>query len=566
MSSTLCSLPCESLCLIASQLEGPDRQSLRRTCKTAAQAASLSTHTLVLPGSQLLSGCQSYQQAYTPAICSCSDSWGCACTVDAGEGTQAPLKPFSDESGPSEDTNSSIHISEQSCSFLQRYSGVRSFTVTCCDACEGIATPTAGPFARVPGSPHTPTQTSSWISSCCSPSTSSCLRSVPQAPQVSLSSFLAAAGSTMPYLQHLDLSTVCPCLHSISGGILEAIAGSCPRLETLSVPTWLLQPPEQQHVGVLWTPPCGASSFSMPLLRLPDAAWDPTLAAAQSLAAASGSGSAPAEPYGLDRLWLRNPPQQLGSLSAPSCPQVRLSSQRRVSSQQQQQVEVEGAAVEGERLSSLAALASLKSLKLFGAAPPASALKRLAGLTQLQKFALEVTDTMPNVPVALSELPGWQGSALDSGSSVSSGGSISIGAVLGTSLAVLTGLTSISLTGALHAGDTLKALTGLPKLVRVEIDSLPDFSVGSLASMSGLTRLTALRVQGCKALQATARSALPLQLHVLQELAVLELDFDLHLRDMQVRWCVATVLFSLCLHGRLCSVARLLAAPHTSSM
>jgi hypothetical protein len=78
----------------------------------------------------------------------------------------------------------------------------------------------------------------------------------------------------------------------------------------------------------------------------------------------------------------------------------------------------------------------------------------------------------------------------------------------------------------------------LPQLVRLEIVNLPDFSVGALASLSGLLGLTALRVEGCRALQATVRPALPLQLHVLQELAVLELDFDLHLRDMQVQLCL----------------------------
>jgi hypothetical protein len=106
--------------------------------------------------------------------------------------------------------------------------------------------------------------------------------------------------------------------------------------------------------------------------------------------------------------------------------------------------------------------------------------------------------------------------------------------VLGASLALLPGLTSLSLSGALHAADTLKALAVLPGFAQVDLCNLSDFAVGSLVNLSGLTGLTSLRVRGCRALQATARSALPLQLQALQELEVLDLDFDLHLRDMQV--------------------------------
>jgi hypothetical protein len=249
--------------------------------------------------------------------------------------------------------------------------------------------------------------------------------------------------------------------------------------------------------------------------------------------------------------------RHLGANSAPNSPELCLPPlHRRAGARPQQQQQGEF----GEQLSTLAGLAHLTSLKLAGAAPPAAAVRLLAELTQLQTFALQVTDTMPNVPLALSELPGWQGSGLNAGDSRSGspGAGGNSGAVLGASLASLTRLTSLSLSGALHAADTLKAVAVLPQLVRVEIAGLPDFAVGALANLSGLTGLTALRVEGCRALQATARSALPLQLHVLQELAVLELDFDLHLRDMQVRSCwhlFETHAVYVNIHGNGCCIA-----------
>lgn len=214
---------------------------------------------------------------------------------------------------------------------------------------------------------------------------------------------------------------------------------------------------------------------------------------------------------------------QLGALSAPGCsPRALYPGPLHGALPERLQV---------EQLAVLSSLCHLTSLELCGAAPAAAAVTQLAQLTQLKAFRLEVTDTLPNVPLPLSQLPCWQdASQLGDGNHSSS----SHGAVLGAGLAQLTGLTSLSLSGALQASDTLQALAGLSDLVRVELCSLPDFAVHSLTSLTGLTSLTALRVHGCKALQTTARSALPLQLHLLQRLAVLDLDCDLHLRDMQV--------------------------------
>jgi hypothetical protein len=226
--------------------------------------------------------------------------------------------------------------------------------------------------------------------------------------------------------------------------------------------------------------------------------------------------------------------------------------------QQQQQPAV-------EQLSVLSGLQHLTSLKLSGAAPPAAAVRQLAALTRLQRLCVEVTCTQPGAaPASLPDLPGWHPAGAladehaDSSSSISSGSDdgegedrSSSGAVLGASLASLTELRTVCLTGVLHAADTLKALSGLPQLVRVELDDLPDFAVASLVNLSGLAHLTALRLHGCRALQATARSALPLQLHSLQELAVLDLDFDLHLRDLQVGVVCSSVL-KLCRRVCLC--------------
>lgn len=541
MASTLSSLPFESWALIASQLEPVDRQCLAASCRTGHAAVSIVTATLVCPGSQLCSAQWRRLQCSTEKDvhhCSGADSWDYACCSACTNDDTARAKMSAGLccNSPallSAGYDSSIPISKQFGSWLQRYAGVRTLTLTSCDSClcTSTAVPNAGLCLHTPCSPHTPTQTPSWASSCFSPS--SCPSRIPQAPDaslaISLASFIAAAGGSMPYLQELDLSTACPCLHS-QGGVLQAITASCPRLEALSLPTWLLQPPAPQPSGSFWTP-CRSFSFSNPPRRSAAAAfWDHAPAAA----AAEPPSSAPIEPYGFDRLLLHS--QHLGDDSAPTSPQLCLPPLRRkAGARQQQQQHKEGA----EQLGALAGLAQLTSLKLAGAAPPAAAVCLIAELTQLQTFALEVTDTLPNVPLALSELPGWQGSGLNAGDSRSGspGAGGSSGAVLGASLTSLTRLTSLSLSGALHASDTLKAVSGLPQLVRVEIANLPDFAVALLANLSALTGLTALRVEGCRAPQATARSALPLQLHVLQELAVLELDFDLHLRDMQVRSC-----------------------------
>jgi hypothetical protein len=217
-----------------------------------------------------------------------------------------------------------------------------------------------------------------------------------------------------------------------------------------------------------------------------------------------------------------------------------------------------------EQLAVLSSLLHLTSLELCGAAPAASAVTPLAQLTQLKAFHLEVTDTLPNVPLPLSQLPGWQDASQlgDEHSSSNGSNSSTRGAVLGACLAQLTGLTSLSLSGTLQASDTLQALSGLPDLVRVDLCSLPDFAVNSLTSLTGLTSLTALRVHGCKALQATARSALPLQLHVLQKLAVLDLDCDLHLRDMQV--IMAAGLHALCFECADCVFVYTMRVRHTA--
>lgn len=193
----------------------------------------------------------------------------------------------------------------------------------------------------------------------------------------------------------------------------------------------------------------------------------------------------------------------------------------------------------------LAPLCHLTSLALVGPAPPPAAFAELSVLTRLHSFSLQVTERSLRWPSPLSSVPTWPGGSPDSNthssrSRSSSKHSCSSGTVLGNSLAKLTALTSLALSGAEHASDTLRALSGMPQLAKVEICSLADFSVSSLTSLSGLTGLTHLRVHGCSALQSTARSALPLQLQRLQEMCVLDFDFDLHLRDLQVgRLCRA---------------------------
>lgn len=579
-SSGLCCLPLESLSLIASQLQGTDRRALAACCSQLAGCAQLVTQTLVLPGSQLLALGRDQGREHTH---SGADSWGCACstacTLDDG------LAGVDDDEACTE-----THQGQEApaCSWSERYSGVRHLTVTCCDGCRDVAAAAAaldaGLLTPTPGSPHTPTQggvtvCSSWVAaSCCSPSmpSSSTSDRLRQVPRISLGSFLAAAGHNMPYLQELHLAAVCPCLRGSSPaghqGVLSAIAASCPCLDTLTVPTWLLQPSQpqqqqQQPCSSLWSPSPRSCSLSMPLLRLPAAAaasasWGAALPAAVAPPAFQAPSSVPLEPFGLERLVLHSQQPLVAAVSAgrePGSPSVQL----------QQQLP------NAEQLSVLTGLQHLTSLKLSGAAPPAAAVRQLAELTRLQRVCFEVTCTHLGAPTASpSGLPGWQQAGAvvadehaDSSNSSDddgedSGSSTNSGAVLGASLAGLADLRTVCLTGVMHATDTLKALSVLPRLARVELDGLPDFAVASLATLSGLAHLTALRLRGCKALQATARSALPLQLHSLQCLAVLDLDFDLHLRDMQVGvvGCLAAAGRAVCV-GCLGCVLSAAAAP-----
>lgn len=63
---------------------------------------------------------------------------------------------------------------------------------------------------------------------------------------------------------------------------------------------------------------------------------------------------------------------------------------------------------------------------------------------------------------------------------------------------------------------------------------VPHGQVQALADLSTATSLRVLRVRRFQTLQVKARPALPRELTNLQQLAVLILDCDLHLRDVQV--------------------------------
>jgi len=62
----------------------------------------------------------------------------------------------------------------------------------------------------------------------------------------------------------------------------------------------------------------------------------------------------------------------------------------------------------------------------------------------------------------------------------------------------------------------------------------PIGQVQALADLSTATTLRVLRIRRFQTLQVKARPALPRELTNLQQLAVLILDCDLHLRDVQV--------------------------------
>lgn len=547
--STLSSLPCEALALIASQLQRPDRLSLFSSCLALRQACSLTAHRLVVPGQQLLATCQVLSADAFSSPYSSSSPWDCSCCVGCDE-CQACLAAgasSAEDEMTASDEEEGADSTEDACSWLQRYSGVRSLTVSSCDSCQRVSAGSGRARSlclQGPCSPHTPTAyaASNWVGGSSYLDSKPCVSPSAHRPYVSLSSFLAAAGSSMPYLQELDISAACACLDG-APGVLECLTRSCPHLCTLSLPTWLLQPAMQQSSSWYLSGARPGCSFDGPALKLAAAtSWDPTLSAAAAFSVFEAASSPAAEPYGLDRLLLHPARQhQSGSRSLPSSPSAQLnrmaaSSSLKCFGTQQQQPQPSREHRAGD-LGVLAGLSSLTSLELCGAAPPAAALKQLSQLTQLLSFTLFVTDSTPDIPAALSQLPGWQGGGVVVASdtdSDSSTAAASSGAVLGASLALLPGLTSLSLSGALHAADTLKALAVLPGLAQVDLCNLSDFAVGSLANLSGLTGLTSLRVRGCRALQATARSALPLQLQALQELEVLDLDFDLHLRDMQV--------------------------------
>lgn len=532
-------MPCEALALIASQLEPPDRQSLAQSCSSGQHAVIISTCGLTLPGSQVLAGLHHGDRHCCDGACCSTANCACSCSMGTSSFTPAAAALHKDgcTSTTSSSSSSDVSVLHTACSaesleqldpssWLQRYTGVQSLTVTSCDSCQVPRTPRAVICSHSPRSPGTPADRD--CSGPCGPG---------------LASFLAAAGSSMPYLHKLDLSCACSCLAAPPSEVLATIATSCPRLTALSLPSWLLRIPAagiRQHSS--------RKSFSSRTARK---ARTPTggLAAPELHPISSGSSSSSDDESSGDRQLLpyQHPTDPQDAYGSPVCACGASASHlplRKQLPQQQQWLQ--------EHLSMLAPLCHLTSLSLVGSAPPPAAFAELSVLTRLHSFSLQVTESCLRWPSPLSSVPTWPGGLPDSNNhsnsssnSHSSGKhSYSSGTVLGNSLAKLTALTSLALSGTEHASDTLKALSGMPQLAKVEICSLSDFSVSSLASLSGLTGLTHLRVHGCSALQSTARSALPLQLQCLQEMCVLDFDFDLHLRDLQVsRLCRLLFMF-----------------------
>jgi len=525
--TALNSLPCEALALIASQLEAPDRQALAQSCSSGQHAVIISTCRLTLPGSQVLAGLNGDQSCCDRECCSTAN---CACTCSMATSPCSPAAAALHKDGCTSSSSSSSDVSAldtdssaesldrlDPSGWLQRYSGVQSLAVTSCDSCQVPRTPRAVLCSHSPPSSGTPTDRAG--SRPCGPG---------------LASFLAAVGSSMPYLHKLDLSCACSCLAAPSSEVLATIATSCPSLTVLSLPSWLLSiaaAGTRQHSS--------GKGFSSRTAREARTLTG-GLAAAEVFPVSSSSSSDDESSGGAQLRPAQHPSDPQDAYCSPVCAYAASGSHLPLCKQlpqQQQWLQ--------EHLSMLAPLCHLTSLALVGPAPPPAAFAELSVLTRLHSFSLQVTERSLRWPSPLSSVPTWPGGSPDSNthssrSRSSSKHSCSSGTVLGNSLAKLTALTSLALSGAEHASDTLRALSGMPQLAKVEICSLADFSVSSLTSLSGLTGLTHLRVHGCSALQSTARSALPLQLQRLQEMCVLDFDFDLHLRDLQVgRLCRA---------------------------
>lgn len=347
----------------------------------------------------------------------------------------------------------------------------------------------------------------------------------------SLVSFVAAAGASLPYLSQLDLSGIC--MHSLAGStagstsLLACIAGSCPRLAVLQLPGWL------------WK------------------GLGETLAASAEQAAMAATAKAKQQHEGL--AW--------GSAGC-CCAQVDpgFSSMLNRGAGQKELCRAAGLqqAMHLERLTSLAGLKELRVLRLVGAPVPLEVLAQLSVLTQLQSLAVSAECDLPLSEPAAAAAAAATGSgattAMPAASSlaqraqqqqqwdadeaggmadaheIGSSSSRSSGTILGAALCHLRSLTQLSLSCVSEgASSCLSQLSGLLSLSQLDIKDCPDLRVQALAQLSGLSGLRVLKVRRVLQLKATARTALPLELQQLRQLSVAIFDFDLHLRDIQVR-------------------------------